>query len=212
MENGKPAWYTGPSDHDLSGAKLGDHGRMRRLLNPGFTHGAMYKHEPLIMKHIDTLMQRLREKARGGESDIDIFQWFTFCTFDIVGDLAFGEPFGCLRNSELHPYIEFIYAGNYIANLMTICKRLPFFHIFLPFKASMRLYEDFKRHSKLLRQVINRRLGKQSTRYDFLDIMTTRRGNLVGLHFPSVHQPYLATTKVLESKADRLFATGDISI
>lgn len=179
-ENGKPEWYTGPSDHDISGASLGDHGRMRRLLNPGFTQGAMYKYEPLIKQHIDVLIRQLHEQAQGSNAEVDMLEWFTFCTFDIIGDLAFGEPFGCLRESQMHPYIKLLNAGNYIANIMIICKRLPIFYMFLPLKASLALYKNFKEHSEFLRQTINRRLGKQSMRCDFLDMMTTTQGNLVG--------------------------------
>lgn len=178
-ENSKPEWYTGPSDHDISGSSLGDHGRMRRLLNPGFTQGATYKHEPLIKQQVDILIQRLHEQAQGINAEVDLLKWFTFCTFDIIGDLAFGEPFGCLRDSQMHPYVKLLNAGNYIANVMIICKRLPIFYMFLPFKASLALYKDFKRHSEFLRQTINRRLGKQSTRFDFLDMMTTKKGSLV---------------------------------
>ena len=103
-ENPKPTWYCSPASHDIVGAALGDHGRMRRLLNPGFTNSAMLEQEPLIKGHVDLFLRRLHEKADGGEATLDIFEWFAYCTFDMIGELSFGEPFGCLEDSMMHPW------------------------------------------------------------------------------------------------------------
>ncbi|KAL1854027.1 hypothetical protein VTK73DRAFT_8826 [Phialemonium thermophilum] len=35
----------------------------------------------------------------------DMTQWYNWTTFDIIGDLAFGEPFGCLENATYHPWV-----------------------------------------------------------------------------------------------------------
>jgi hypothetical protein len=32
-----------------------------------------------------------------------------FTTFDIIGDLAFGEPFGCLKNEKFHDWVALIF-------------------------------------------------------------------------------------------------------
>ena len=31
--------------------------------------------------------------------------WYTWTTFDVIADLAFGEPFNCLRDVATHPWI-----------------------------------------------------------------------------------------------------------
>lgn len=35
--------------------------------------------------------------------------WLNFTTFDIIGDLAFGEPFGCLDLGRFHEWVSMIY-------------------------------------------------------------------------------------------------------
>lgn len=35
--------------------------------------------------------------------------WLNFTTFDIIGDLAFGEPFGCLELGAFHSWVALIY-------------------------------------------------------------------------------------------------------
>jgi hypothetical protein len=37
--------------------------------------------------------------AKQGEV-VDVTDWFAFTTFDIIGDMALGEPFGCLTSGE----------------------------------------------------------------------------------------------------------------
>lgn len=58
------------------------------------------------------LVQRLRERIHDCSTvgKIDISRWFKLCTFDIIGNLAFGEPFGCLQKGEYHPWVALLFA------------------------------------------------------------------------------------------------------
>ncbi|KAK1585491.1 cytochrome P450 [Colletotrichum navitas] len=176
-ENSKPAWYCSPDAHDMVGATLGDHGRMRRVMAPGFTYGAMCRQEPLIRQHVDLFLLRLDELCvRGlgeGGAVVNMLEWFTYCTFDIIGDLSFGEPFGCLKDSMLHPWLRLVFANIYITHLFMLCKRIPFFYVFLPVKATVQMYRDFTRHVVVLRQVVERRLALRKKRDDFMDVMSS---------------------------------------
>ncbi|KAE8853633.1 hypothetical protein HRS9122_00625 [Pyrenophora teres f. teres] len=60
---------------------------------------ALLEQEPILRDYVDLFVKRLREKAQRGEP-ANMVSWFNFCTFDIIGDLSFGEPFGCLREGE----------------------------------------------------------------------------------------------------------------
>jgi len=37
---------------------------------------------------------------KGGYAEIDALNWFNYLAFDIIGDLAFGEPFGMLKRGK----------------------------------------------------------------------------------------------------------------
>jgi averantin hydroxylase len=69
----------------------------------------MREHEPLIRKYIDLLIQRLHQYADEGAQNM--VNWYNWTTFDLIGDLAFGEPFHCLENVYNHPWIAFAH-GN----------------------------------------------------------------------------------------------------
>lgn len=70
----------------MVGATLGDHGRMRRVMAPGFTYSAMCQQEPLIKTHVDLFLQRLQEKSQVNGGVLDMLEWLTYCTFDLIGE------------------------------------------------------------------------------------------------------------------------------
>lgn len=78
-----------------------DHTRQRRLLNHAFSEAALREQEPLMNKYFDLLIQKLYEKIDGPTNGkVNIMRWFNFITFDMIGDLCFGEDFGALAGEE----------------------------------------------------------------------------------------------------------------
>ena len=52
-------------------------------------------------KYFDLLIQKLYEKIDGPTNGkVNIMRWFNFITFDMIGDLCFGEDFGALAGEE----------------------------------------------------------------------------------------------------------------
>ncbi|KAF7539197.1 hypothetical protein G7054_g2378 [Neopestalotiopsis clavispora] len=72
-----------------------DHARQRRALGYLFTNSALVQHENLIRVHIDKLVSVLKRFAEEKEP-VDFSSWYTYVAFDIMGELCFAEPFGCL--------------------------------------------------------------------------------------------------------------------
>ena len=79
-----------------------NHARIRRQMAHAFSAKALEEQQPLITKYIDTLIRQLHV-AKGPQNMSD---WFNFASFDIIGDLAFGESFGCTANGEYHPWAK----------------------------------------------------------------------------------------------------------
>jgi cytochrome P450 len=78
-----------------------DHARMRRLLNHAFSEASLREQEPLMNSYFDLLIQKLYEKIDGPtKGKVNIVRWFNFTTFDLVGDLCFGEDFDALKTEE----------------------------------------------------------------------------------------------------------------
>lgn len=75
-----------------------DHSRYRKALSHAFSTKGLQAQEPLLNTYIDKLIARLKDDAES-QLPVDLVKWYNLTTFDIIGDLAFGEPFGGLENS-----------------------------------------------------------------------------------------------------------------
>ena len=94
------------------------HARMRKTMEGGFTKKAVEKQEGIVRGYVDLLIERLREKVGkagpedAGEAIVDIVKWLSFTTVDIVGDLAFGESFGCLETGEMAEWVGLVFGSS----------------------------------------------------------------------------------------------------
>ncbi|KAI0599773.1 cytochrome P450 [Biscogniauxia sp. FL1348] len=100
-------WRTQPKKPKYLIIDPESHARIRKLLAPGFTPRALRSQEPILNRYVNLLVERLCEYV--GENvdekgtEINVLPWFNFTTFDIFGDLGFGESFDWLQNSRYHP-------------------------------------------------------------------------------------------------------------
>ena len=83
------------------------HARVRTLLSNSFTEDALHTQHPLIHSHADLLVAKLQNLATEPQSLdkgalVNMTDWLNFFTVDVIGDLAFGVTFGCLKTGEYH--------------------------------------------------------------------------------------------------------------
>ncbi|CAN9087059.1 unnamed protein product [Alternaria alternata] len=83
------------------------HLRLRRAIDPAFSQRALREQESYFQDHSDNLVQKLRQRCKDGP--LDMTTWYNLVAFDIVSDLAFGEPSGCVNNPD-QPWIQAILA------------------------------------------------------------------------------------------------------
>ncbi|KAG6025509.1 hypothetical protein E4U41_001500 [Claviceps citrina] len=83
-----------------------EHSRKRKLVSHTFSARSIVQFEPymhqslaVFVKKLDALIDESPHRTSGGhnEAHIDALPWFNFLAFDIIGDLAFGAPFGMLE-------------------------------------------------------------------------------------------------------------------
>ena len=106
----------------IVGANKENHSRYRRLLAHGFSEKGLRDQEAHIRKHVDLLINRLGEKADDGETT-DIVKWFNMTSFDIIGDLAFGESFNSLQDRQLHKRILGLSGNIKFIQLLNVLRR-----------------------------------------------------------------------------------------
>ncbi|MCJ1409004.1 hypothetical protein MMC19_003081 [Ptychographa xylographoides] len=83
-----------------------EHSRKRKTVSHTFSAKSIGQFEQYMHHNLEELVKqwdRLSSTAAGaGQSyaDIDSLHWFNYLAFDIIGDLAFGAPFGMLTKGK----------------------------------------------------------------------------------------------------------------
>lgn len=154
--------------HSILGANDADHSRIRRLLANAFSEKALHEQKPLLQKYVDLLIASVRVRAIAGES-IDISDWLNFTTFDIIGDLSYGESFNCLQSAAYHPWVtilfDFFKASALIhSTLLFLPGMTPILRWTIP-KKSIQGYID---HFNITKAKVHHRLEMGQIRPDFM--------------------------------------------
>lgn len=76
-----------------------DHARQRRALGYLFTNSALLHFEGLMKIQVEKFIAVLGGKA-DSKQPVDMSSWYTYLAFDVMGDLCFAEPFGCLEQAS----------------------------------------------------------------------------------------------------------------
>ncbi|KAE8398257.1 benzoate 4-monooxygenase cytochrome P450 [Aspergillus pseudonomiae] len=107
-----PTFYVpAPTGVTLIGANDADHSRIRRLFSHAMSDRALREQEPIMQFYVDQLMHRLYGEVAASRPTVSIGRWFDLTTFDIIGDMAFGEAFGCLTQENPDPWVNYVYSG-----------------------------------------------------------------------------------------------------
>lgn len=141
------------------------HARMRKIFSHAFSERALREQEPIFTKYVGVLVQRLKVEA-AKNLPLDMVKWLNFTTFDIMGDLTFGEPLGLLDKSAYTPWVTLIFATLKIGAYARVLKEIPVLkHVFLWF-IPKNLKDKRKTHFQFSVDRVTKRLASKSERPD----------------------------------------------
>lgn len=136
-----------------------------------FSDTSLREQEPLIHTYCDLLVKRLYDQIEGPkQGEIDIVSWLNFTTFDIIGDLALGEPFHGLERGEYHFWIATIFNNLKMIPIMRTVRAYPplgtlFFSLASLSPALSKAKSD---HQVFCRDKTMQRLERKTDRRDFM--------------------------------------------
>lgn len=173
-----------------------NHAMLRRQLAHGFSERAMRDQEPIIGSYVDLLMRRLREhcieedtssavvdeKPRTKPKALNMTSWYNWTTFDVIGDLAFGEPFGCLDGAQYHPWVAAINETIRTAAFIQAMKYVGFESVLdMIIKYAMAAR---KHHNEKTRQKLLRRMELDVERPDLIEGLLKKKDDWVSIAWP----------------------------
>ncbi|CAN8095966.1 unnamed protein product [Discula destructiva] len=71
-----------------------EHAVQRQALAKAFSARALRDQEDVIHEYLDLLVSQLGKLGEDGRKGVNVTAAYQWLTFDVIGDLAFGEPFG----------------------------------------------------------------------------------------------------------------------
>ncbi|KAI6892544.1 cytochrome P450 [Hortaea werneckii] len=96
--------------HSVIGADDAGHSRQRKILSNAFSDKALKEQTPLLKRWVGLMKNKLEERAIAG-TETDMLKMYNCTTFDIMGDLTFGEGLNMLEDSEYSPWVKAIFGG-----------------------------------------------------------------------------------------------------
>lgn len=159
---------------DIINADAKTHFRYRRAMLPAFSDKALGEQEGLMRVYIDLLMKRLGEIADQKTGNAaDMAKFFNFTTFDLIGDLAFGEALGGLEHGGTNVWLDMV--GKSI-RLLPI---FVFLQQYVPGFGAGRLFRRSQnKHQMMVKELVKKRVknAEYGHRGDFMDQIMRSRG------------------------------------
>ncbi|KAA8893037.1 cytochrome P450, partial [Sphaerosporella brunnea] len=149
-----------------------EHGKIRKLLSNAFSAKALTEQEDIVHNYVDLLIKQLHEYGVKKDETLEMNMWYHACTFDIIGDLAFGDSFGSLETGKQHFWVsnipDFVSAGAYLAMLNKWIGNGQLMQLIKHRVVPKSLYEKRKKHLSYSEDKIISRMNATKTRKDFM--------------------------------------------
>ena len=144
------------------------HGHQRKIISHAFSDRALLSQEYMLQKYSDLLIDRLRDQPNLQDGSLDICSWYNFTTFDVLGDLCFGESFHCLETAENHPWVASVFMGVKVAQLMTVFHHFPPMNTIVKMCIPRFMHEEAQKSFTFTRERVDKRIASNSDRPDFM--------------------------------------------
>ncbi|MCJ1448317.1 MAG: RNA polymerase II mediator complex subunit [Stictis urceolatum] len=163
-----PLWYQSAADavpNLITSTNPEVHARMRNLIKGSFSEQTLRSQQPLIESYGDLFVERLRAMATAAETG---GRGAAINIVDIIGDLALGESFHCLRDSCYHPWVQNLYQFFAGMNMAVAPRFYPLIDALVQRMLPASIMEAVRQHIAFVDEKIEKRLNMETSRPDFM--------------------------------------------
>ena len=143
------------------------HRKMKAFLSAAFSSKALLEQEAIVARAIDAFMDRVGRDGGPCSAGLNMTKWFEMIAFDILGEMAFGQSFGCVEAGAPHYWQEMILNHLYFIVVADNLRRLPgataAARLLAPFLTAVR-----DKHTRYTRDKVAARLARRDGRKDFM--------------------------------------------
>lgn len=196
-----PAWYPPPTNGVPSILLADDenHSKGRRLLSHAFSEKALAEQETLLQNYVDQLVDGLKEAtAKNPGGSVDMTKWYNWTTFDVIADLMFGEPFGCLQNLETHKHITLLFQSVKSFRLLYMVKYFPIVKYLGKLVVDKNQIAKRYEYMQWISDQVTKRVERDTQRPDFMTQIIAHNGE----------KDYHMTKEEIDSNANLILTAG----
>ncbi|KAM6505328.1 hypothetical protein FSOLCH5_014556 [Fusarium solani] len=153
------------------------HRPQRRSLSHAFSAKALRESEDIIRGHVWLFVEQIGKHGSPGSGGVDMSAVYNWLTFDIIGELTFGESFRSVANWKPDIYVSLILEFTKHFTLLQVAKRLSVPESLLWLMPSD-LQASISLHERLTKDKVAQRIAmsNSSKREDFFAYIL-RRGS-----------------------------------
>lgn len=155
-----------------------DHSRIRKAYATLFSTKALRAQEPLIVSYVLKMTHQLKGRASQNDGIVDLQKWFTYCVFDIICSLSFGEDFGCVENDRYHEWVSTLVFSLKAKVQLASSRYYPWLFNLLVKTMSQSAQAKFIEHKRITREKVQKRLEQHTVRPDFLSYLQASKHDL----------------------------------
>lgn len=146
------------------------HSKFRRLLSSSFTDTALRNQAPVIESYADLLIQQLSHISGVAQDGaiINIVDWTSWFTVDLIGELALGESFNCLQNKDFHPWVKTLHGFLNAMVYAATTRWYPSIEFIIMKLLPKSIMEVQRKHTEFANEKLNRRLNLEKEKEDFI--------------------------------------------
>ncbi|RAH40560.1 cytochrome P450 [Aspergillus brunneoviolaceus CBS 621.78] len=166
--------------HSILSANNEDHARMRRLYAQALSKRALAQQEPLILGHVNRMMEKLA-LAAAQKQPVDIVDMFNFTLFDVVCDLQFGESLHLLDDPTYHPWVRSHLGVIRSASLLASLIEFPILRILFNLTLPRLVKTERESYFQMLNARLDHRLSAGVKRPDLVHFVMEARTEADGI-------------------------------
>ncbi|GAB7362522.1 hypothetical protein MBLNU230_g2841t1 [Neophaeotheca triangularis] len=162
FSSGDTAWQ------DIYGFRTGKHKGQAEMSKDPACEKVLAEQEVLLQGYVDLLILRLKETLSTSDASVDLVKWYNWTTFDITADLLFGQPFGCLEDTQTHPYIELLFKPFSFTRVHYLMKYYPMFKRLTKYVVDPTIVQGRLEYLKWVYRQSRNRQAMETQRPDFI--------------------------------------------
>ncbi|KAI1098801.1 cytochrome P450 [Jackrogersella minutella] len=144
------------------------HARKKKNLTGAFAPKALAAQEFIVQACLDRFVDKLGPLSRESSGKgLDIAEWLEMVSFDILGEMAFGEGFGCVESNHHHSWMELILNHLFEVTLVDNLRRIRVLATLVKWLLPSLTSAVREEHSMYSRAKVQKRLDADTPREDF---------------------------------------------